>query len=428
MEVTINHGKISGEICAIESKSYAHRALICAAFADRPTEIICSSHSDDIEATIGCLNSLGADITRDKDRIWVVPLGENTTAAVLDCKESGSTYRFILPCAAINGIETSFKLGGRLPARPMDVFWKLIERGGVKVSGKGNETVCISGKLKGEKFVLPGNISSQYISGLVMALGMSGKCGVIEITDTIESLGYINITLDVVGKFGVKTEFDGNKIIVHGEKRYKSSGKLKIEGDWSNSAFWLCTAAAEGKELTCTGLNLESRQGDMAVCQILERFGAALEYGENSVTVKSGAKLRGITIDAKNTPDLIPAVAVCAAAAEGKTTVVGAARLRLKESDRLETVTDTLNKLGGAASVTEDGMIIEGKRLVGGEVDGAGDHRIVMLAACLSSLCENEVKIYGAQACEKSYPNFFEDFVKLGGNVTIDNCVQKQWR
>ncbi len=419
MEVIITPRKIGGKIKAVKSKSYAHRALICAAFADRPTEIICASSSDDIEATIECLNALGAEITRDGDKLWVTPLGENTTAAVLDCKESGSTYRFILPCVCMYGIETSFKLGGRLPKRPMDVFWKIAERGTIKVSGKGNETVCVSGKLKGNKFVLPGNVSSQYISGLVMALGMSGRRAVIEITDTIESLGYINITLDVVNKFGIKTEFEGNKITVHGAKRYKSSGKLEIEGDWSNSAFWLCTAAAEGSELTCEGVDLKSKQGDRALCDVLERFGANLEYGENSVTVKASDKqLHGITIDAKNTPDLIPALAICACAATGDTNVIGAQRLRLKESDRIETVTNTVNALGGKAVVTDDGMIITGSKLIGGEVSGCGDHRIVMLAACLSTLCNEKVKITGAQACEKSYPKFFEDFKALGAELT----------
>ena len=424
MEVIIKTGEINGSIRAIESKSYAHRALICAAFADRPTEITCRALSDDIEATIGCLRALGAGITRDNDRIWVVPMGEHSTAAVLDCKESGSTYRFILPCVCINGIEASFKLGGRLPARPMDLFWSMVERRGVKVRGKGNETVCVSGRLEGNKFVIPGNISSQYISGLVMALGMSGRKAVIEITDTIESLGYINITLDIVNKFGVKTEFVGNTITVYGEKRYKSGGKLTIEGDWSNSAFWLCAAAAQGKEITCKGLNTKSIQGDRAVCEMLERFGARLEYGEDFVTVKAseeGQRLHGITIDAKNTPDLIPAIAAVAAASEGETVVTGAARLRLKESDRLETVSAAVNKLGGKVKVQEDGLIITGTRLMGGDVDGCGDHRIVMLSAILSTLCEKDVLIKGAEACEKSYPAFFDDFKSLGGKVEIIN-------
>ncbi|MBQ7822338.1 MAG: 3-phosphoshikimate 1-carboxyvinyltransferase [Clostridia bacterium] len=420
MKVSIRPGRLSGTIRAIESKSYAHRALICAAFADRPTEIVCTALSDDIEATIGCLRALGAEITRDGDKLWVTPVGDIPKDAILDCKESGSTYRFILPCVCMRGADSRFRLGGRLPVRPMDVFWNLVEHRGITVQGKGNEIVCVKGKLTGDKFKIPGNVSSQYISGLAMALGMSGRRGVIEITNGIESLGYINITLDIMEKFGIKTEFDNNKLIVHGEKRYRSSGYLKIEGDWSNAAFWLCSAAAQGSELTCTGLNIRSKQGDRAVCDILEGFGAKLVYSDDSVTVKASTeRLNGITIDAHDTPDLIPAVAVCAVSAIGETVVTGAARLRLKESDRLETVTDTLNKLGGKARVTEDGMVITGTKLSGGETDGCNDHRIVMMSAAASSLCTNEVTITGAQACEKSYPTFFDDFRLLGGNADI---------
>ena len=420
MKVSIKPSGLAGRIRAIESKSYAHRALICAAFADRPTEIVCGSLSDDIEATIGCIKALGASVLRDGDKLWVEPVGDIPKDAVLDCKESGSTYRFILPCVCMRGADCRFKLGGRLPVRPMDVFWNLAERRGITVKGKGNEIVCVNGKLTGDKFRLVGNVSSQYISGLALALGMSGRRGVIEITQSIESLGYINITLDVMRRFGIKTEFNDNKIIVYGEKRYKSTGHLVIEGDWSNAAFWLCCAAAQGSELTCTGLNTDSKQGDMAVCDILTRFGAKLEYTSDSVRVLARqTPLHAISIDAHDTPDLIPALVVCAVAAEGETVITGAARLRLKESDRLETVTLTINKLGGCATVTEDGMIIKGSRLRGGSVDGCNDHRIVMMASVVSSLCINEVEVTGAQACEKSYPDFFDDFRHLGGNAVI---------
>lgn len=414
MEVRIKPCRIEGRIRAIESKSYAHRALICAAFADRPTEILCKQLSDDIEATIGCLNSLGAKITRDADGLWVEPVGDIPSEALLDCKESGSTYRFILPCVCMRGASVRFKLGGRLPVRPMDVFWRLAEGRGVTVRGKGSDTVCVSGKLEGDKFVIPGNVSSQYISGLIMALGISGRRAVIEITNSIESRGYIDITLDVVNKFGIKTEFADNRITVYGEKRYASTGKLKIEGDWSNSAFWLCAAAASGSEITVWDIDTNSKQGDRAVCALLEKFGAKLEYTADSVTVKASTEqLCGIEIDAQNTPDLIPAIAIAAASAKGKTVISGAGRLRLKESDRLLSVSETINLLGGRAEVIGDTMIIHGGGLSGGKVDGCNDHRIVMMSAVAAALCKSEVQISGAQACEKSYPSFFEDFRSL---------------
>lgn len=414
----ISPARLAGSVCAIGSKSYAHRALICAAFADRPTELVCSTSSEDIEATIDALCSLGARITRDRDRIWVEPIGDIPHDAMIDCRESGSTYRFILPCVLMRGADARFKLGGRLPARPMDAFWRLVEQRGISVSGKGSDIVCVSGKLCGERFTIPGNISSQYISGMAMALGMSGKSGTIEITKDIESLGYINITLDVMRSFGIRTEFEGNKIVVHGEKRYVSSGKLKIEGDWSNAAFWLCAAAAEGGSITVTGLDNASKQGDRAICDILTRFGARLTEESDGVTVEADARsLRAIEVDVHDTPDLVPAIAICAAAAKGETVISGAARLRLKESDRLETVTSTIRTLGGNAVVDGDSIRIRGGKLLGGKLDGKGDHRIVMMAATASVLCSDAVELIGADACEKSYPSFFEDLAALGGRL-----------
>lgn len=420
MEAYVRPKKLTGSVRAIESKSYAHRALICAAFADRPTELVCSELSYDIETTINCLKALGAKITCDDDRIWVTPVGDIPGDAVLDCAESGSTYRFILPCVCMRGSDARFKLGGRLPKRPMEAFWRLVEPRGITVGGKGTEIVCVSGKLKGNVFKIPGNISSQYISGMTMALGMSGSVGTIEITSGIESLGYINITLDVMRSFGIRTEFEGNTIKVYGEKRYRSSGRVVIEGDWSNSSFWLCAAAAQGSELTVRGLNIESKQGDRAVCEVLKRFGAHLEYNDGDLTVKSRkSPLIATTIDAHDIPDLIPALAICAAAAQGETVVKGAARLRLKESDRIKTVTETLRKLGIEADETEDGMVIVGGRLHGGEVDGCNDHRIVMMSAAAAAMADGEVKITDAEACEKSYPHFFDDFAALCGDVKL---------
>ncbi len=414
MEITINQAKISGEIRAIESKSFAHRALICAAFSDRPTEIICAELSEDILATADVLTALGAKITIDTGKLWVEPVGEIPKKAILNCRESGSTYRFILPCVCIKGASARFKLEGRLPQRPMDVFWDLVESHGVTVRGKGRDIVCVSGELSGDKLAIPGNISSQYISGLIMALGMSGKYGEIEITNGIESLGYINITLDVVNKFGIRAEFAGNKIKVYGEKRYKSPGTIKIEGDWSNASFWLCTAAACECDFTVNDINTSSVQGDRAVCSLLEKFGATLEYGDDFVKVKKReGRLEAINIDAHNIPDLIPAIALAAIAAKGETVIYGARRLRLKESDRIKSITEAITALGGKAVANDDGMVITGAPLSGGVVDSFGDHRIAMLAACASTMCENPVTIKGFEAVKKSYPDFYKDFQKV---------------
>lgn len=418
MKVSIIKANIGGEIKAIASKSHAHRLLICASFCNERTDIICKESSDDIEATKDCLNSLCAEILKTEfgfkvSRANYKISGEN----ILRCGESGSTYRFLLPVACALGSNSTFLLEGRLPLRPMEPLYNELENHGIKIAGKGTEKVTCSGRLTGGDFVMPGNISSQFISGLIFALPLLSRDSRIKITSGTESKSYIDITLDAVKQFGIKTEVNDNIIYIPGNQEYISPGSVTVEGDWSNAAFWLCAAAAGNKTITCSGLNKNTLQGDKAICEILSRFGASVTFIEDKVTVSS-KKLNGITIDAREIPDLIPAIAVVAAVASGNTTITNAERLMLKESNRLNTIAFTMNKLGADINETLDGLTIKGKpKLSGGTADSCGDHRIAMMASIAASVCEYPVTVEDAQAVSKSYPGFFKDYEKLGAVI-----------
>lgn len=418
MKVTVLPSVIKGKIRAIPSKSFAHRQLICAALADRETKISCPVISEDISATMRCLTALGAGIEHQDGIITVKPVGSPVSGAVLDCGESGSTYRFLAPVAAALGTESTFLLRGRLAERPMGPLWETLERCGILIEGKGSERVSFSGRLSAGEFTIPGDVSSQFISGLLMALPLLGKNSKIEITGPVESRGYIEMTLDVLKTFKVKMELNGDSSIsVPGGVEITTPGSITTEGDWSNTSFWLCGAAACGQGITCEGLNTNSSQGDRAIVSVLEEMGAEAVYEDNSVKVKADI-LRPARIDARDIPDLVPPIALLACAAEGETKIFNAGRLRLKESDRLFTVADTLRKL--EANILEEGsslLIRGGRPLAGGEVDSHGDHRIAMMSALASLISRDKIVISGAEAVGKSYPGFFEDFAALGGIV-----------
>lgn len=417
MKVTLLPSSISGTVEAIPSKSFAHRQLICSALADRETEMVCGSLSDDIRATMGCLGSLGASVDYRDGSVLVGPITSLPAEAFLDCGESGSTYRFLVPLAAALGVRARFILRGRLPERPMGPLWECLEKHSVSISGMGSSEVTISGRLTGRTFILPGDVSSQFISGLLMSLPLIGGEKRIEIKGKVESAGYINMTAGVLGSFGIKVCKEGNTITISDGEKYTSPGRTVTEGDWSNSAFWLCGAAASGSEITCRGLNPGSSQGDSAIAGILRNMGADIEWSGSSARVKA-AGLKGTEIDAGDIPDLVPAIAVAASSAEGVTRITNAGRLRIKESDRLFTVADTMRKLGADIEEGEDSLTVTGvRRLSGGSVDSHGDHRIVMMAAIASLLSEENITIGGAEAVNKSYPGFFEDLASLGAEV-----------
>ena len=412
MNVTLIPSSPKGEVRAIASKSAAHRLLICAAFAKAPTKIRCEQLNRDIEATADCLCALGATINYKNGFFTVEPIKDIPHEAILRCGESGSTLRFLVPIVSALGIRAKFELEGRLPERPLSPLRELLEENGVTLSAQGSNPLICEGKLTGNDFSISGSVSSQFISGLLFALALCKNGGSLKIIDKLESAPYVSLTCDALKKFGANITKKGSVYTVAPSKPLEKQKSFNVEGDWSNAAFPLC-AAAIGGDVTVTNVNLTSRQGDKRIVEILRDLGANVEIGRGYVRVIH-APLKAIDIDASQIPDLVPVIATVASVAEGTTRIYGAARLRIKESDRLLTVCNMLNSLGADVVQTEDGLIINGKNsLIGGSVDSANDHRIAMSAAVASVACTSLVTIFGAEACNKSYPAFFEDMKKL---------------
>lgn len=410
MDKVILPRPLGGKIAAIASKSQAHRLLICAALADRATSLSCAELSKDIEATAACLAALCADVDYQNEQYFVAPR-KKTAVCRCDCGESGSTLRFLLPVAAALGVETTFVLHGRLPERPLSPLWEELEAHGCALSRPTADTVLCKGKLTGGTYRMAGNVSSQFISGLLFALPLTGEGSDIMLTSPLESADYVRMTLAALRAFGVTVEVRGNGWHIPAGHRYRSCGSAAVEGDWSNAAFWLTAGAISG-EMTLTGLTPDSPQGDRRIADLLARFGAEVTWQDNAVTVRP-RRLRGIDIDARDIPDLVPPLALAAVCAEGTTRIYGAERLRIKESDRLQSVAGALNALGAAVEILPDGLLIHGGTLTGGTVDSQNDHRIAMLAAIASAVCSTPVTLHGAEAVQKSYPRFWADFEKL---------------
>ncbi len=417
MNVTLTPAPLKGTVAAIPSKSHLHRLLICAALGDTQIRLPCPMLSQDIEATVRCLNALGATVDYQNNELSVIPIQPSDQNTTLDCGESGSLYRFLVPLVGALNKTATFQLSAKLPQRPMDDLWNTLEAHGAVITGKGTATPTVSGTLSPGRFELPGDVSSQFISGLLFALPLLDGDSEIVITGQTQSVGYIQMTLDALKDFSINVFPTATGYSVPGNQRYHAENAPAPEGDWSNSAFWLCAAACSG-EITVTGLKRNSGQGDKAVCDILRQFGAIVDQTENTVTVRKSS-LHGITIDAADVPDLVPALAVVAAAATGTTMLQNISRLRLKESDRVATVCGLINTLGGNAAtggVDENTMIITGNgTLSGGTYDAFQDHRIVMAAAIASTICNNPVTVTNAQNVNKTYPEFFNDFSRLNG-------------
>jgi 3-phosphoshikimate 1-carboxyvinyltransferase len=424
MNMKILPSELGGKIAAIPSKSHAHRALICAALSNDTTFIDCCGSSEDIDATAECLAALGADVQTDDGGFSVSRRGGKVTEPYkLRCNESGCTFRFLLPVVGALGKRANFFMHGRLPQRPLSPLYEELSRHGCALSPQGSNPFGISRQLTPGEFVLDGNVSSQFISGLLFALPLLGEDSEIRITGRMESAGYVLMTMTVLKEFGIKAAFKDNVFFVPGKQKYRSPGILRIEGDWSNAAFWLCAGAVSDSPITVTGLDLESKQGDKAVLTVLAEYGAKIRKDGDSVTVSAGMNsVAGncVEIDAVNIPDLVPILAVVGACSEGVTIIRNAARLRMKESDRIKTVVDMLLRFGAKAIEKEDGIEIHGQRaaLKGGDILSHNDHRIAMAAAIAAcTLKSGNTVIRGADAVNKSYPSFFEHLRKLGGKA-----------
>lgn len=419
MRITIQRPPRGGETAAIPSKSHAHRALIAAALADAETKIACRETNEDILATVRCLQALGARIAYDHGTFSVLPLSRPVGGEPrsLDCGQSGSTLRFMLPVASALGANAELIMRARLPQRPLSPLYEELAAHGCVLSPQGQSPLAVSGQLTGGAYTIAGNVSSQFITGLLLALPLLKEDSRIDVTGELESRPYVDITLKTLSDFGIEITQRGGGFIIRGSQRFVSPGKLAVEGDWSNAACWLALGALGKEPVTVTGLDLQSPQGDKAFLEFLARFGAKIEAGAGVITV-SGGDLHGIDADVRACPDLVPMIAAVALAAIGRTRIQNAARLRLKECDRLHVITNTLRALGARTQETPDGLTIDGgHQLHGATVASEDDHRIVMMAAVVSALCEGGVEIEGAEAVNKSYPRFFEDFRTLGGEV-----------
>ena len=407
-----------GQVRVISSKSDAHRSLIAAALAEEESVLFVDGWSDDLEATIRCLAALGAEIYKEPSGIEVVPIRRNLDkAVVLDCGESGSTLRFLLPVAAALGKTATFTGQGRLPERPIGLLLEELAKHGCTVEGE-KLPVKLEGKLQSGVFTLPGNVSSQFITGLMFALPLLEGDSEIVLTTEVESRGYINMTLKTLKTFGVTVEETETGWKVPGGQSFAGPRMRFTEGDWSNAAFWLTAGTIKGS-VGCQGLDMESAQGDREIVSILEKFGAETKMILNQITA-TNKEMKGIRIDASQIPDLVPVLCVAGAAAEGKTEIVNAGRLRLKESDRLAVMAECLQKIGVEVEEREDGLLITGGcnppegELV---VDSHNDHRIVMAMAIAAVSLGVDITIENAEAVNKSYPSFFIELKKLGGVV-----------
>ncbi len=419
MNVQIFPSTPKGTVKAIASKSVAHRLLICAAFADGETRIRCEEINEDICATVACLKALGSLIEYEKGEFLVHPIDSSPQMAILPCGESGSTLRFLLPVVSMLGTDASFELKGRLPMRPLSPLREELERCGITLSPQGSNPLLCRGKLTDTHFSIAGNVSSQFISGLLFSLAVSGRGGSITVRGTLESAPYVEMTLGALSLFGITVTKEETEYKIPPNQRLRSPSAVITEGDWSGAAFPLCMGAVGKHPITVSGLNPSSSQGDREILSLLRRFGATICEEDNRITV-SPAPLCGIEIDATQIPDLVPVLATVASVAEGRTVIRGAARLRLKESDRLESVRALLTDLGGRVSVTEDGLIIEGTpTLKGGRVSSFGDHRIAMSAAVASLACTESVTVKDAHVTAKSYPSFWEDMKEIGLSFEI---------
>ena len=417
MNAALRPGPLTGSLAAPASKSQAHRLLICAALSQRPVELHLDGLSNDISATIRCLEALGADIEVSGRAIRVSPGRPGDGDALLFCGESGSTLRFLLPVVGALDARAVFCREGRLPERPLAPFDAVLAAHGMALREDGARLTAAGRLLPGD-FELPGDVSSQYISGLLFALPLLSGESRIRIRGDVQSAGYVDLTLDALRLAGVEVFPEPGGFRVPGGQRYQLPRACAVEGDWSNAAFFLCMGALSPSGVRVTGLRPDSRQGDRAILDLLAKFGAEIDPQPDGAAVRRG-RLRGAAVDAGQIPDLVPALAALAALCEGESVIPNAARLRLKESDRLATTARLLRSLGAEADERPDGLVIRGKpRLPGGTADACGDHRIAMAAAVLACGCAGPVTVTGAEAADKSYPRFWADLGKLKEDAT----------
>lgn len=418
MKIAVHPSVLSGTIPGIASKSVLHRLLLCAALSSGETIIESVTMSKDIYATISAVSGLGKGVEIGNGTLRIYDTDIKDT---INVNESGSTFRFILPIAAActNGKVLTINGSDYLASRPISPLHEELTAKGAIISEKGRFPMTVSGELKSGIYRLPGDVSSQFVSGLLMALPRCNGDSSIVIDGKLQSKPYVDITVECLRLFGITINETENGYTVPGNQKFISPTRVKCEADYSNAAFFLTAGALSDTAVSVSGLKENTTQGDARIVDILSRSGALKTVGSDAVGFTKG-KMSAIEVDATDIPDLIPIVALAASVADGITTVSGARRLRYKESDRLRSVTELLNAIGGDVTETEDGLIIKGvASLAGGEISSHNDHRIVMTAAVASLVSDGDIIINGAEAVSKSYPLFFEDFRRLGGKYTV---------
>lgn len=413
--ILIKPSKLNGTITAPPSKSLSHRAIICASLCDDGCVSVIDNVilSDDIEATIAGMRQLGTkiELIKKENKTYCLNISRNLNNYIIKeaniyCLESGSTLRFLIPIALALSEKCTFYGRGKLVERPLDVYYKIFKEQNIKYENNdGFLPITVNGDLKGCNYEVSGSISSQFISGLFFALPLIKNDSTIKITDKLESIGYINLTLDMLKKFNVDIKNNNYKeFLIQKNSKYKSTS-YDVEGDYSQAAFFL-TARAIGNDVNCVGLNENSLQGDKEIVNIIEKF--------NANTCDE------IIIDASQIPDLVPILTVLGALKSGQTTrIINAARLRIKESDRLKAIATEMNKLGANILELDEGLIIKGQDCLYGDatVNSWNDHRIAMSLAIAATMCEREVILENYEAVNKSYPEFWNDYKSLGGIV-----------
>ncbi|RNC29807.1 MAG: 3-phosphoshikimate 1-carboxyvinyltransferase [Candidatus Dichloromethanomonas elyunquensis] len=421
--IKIEPRRLEGQIQIPPSKSISHRAVICAGLSEGISQIENVIFSEDIAATLDGMSAMGTrslcEEAKDDENPCILKI-EGTSSlkmsgGTIHCRESGSTLRFLIPLACKTGDQVTFTGQGKLTERPLDVYYQIFEEQGIEYhTDRGNLPLAIKGKLKPGNYKLKGNVSSQFISGLLFLLPMLDGDSIITITTELESRGYIDLTLDVQKQFGIEVENKEYKeFLIKGNQKYRSCN-YRIEGDYSQAAFWLVAGTLGGK-INCMDLDTYSLQGDREILNMIKKMGGQVESIHGGLGIQT-ALTHGTVIDAGQCPDLVPVLAVLASLSRGTTRIINAGRLRIKESDRLKAIATELNKLGAKVQELEEGLLIEGvESLQGGTVDSWNDHRIAMALAVASIKCRQPVVLTGFEAVKKSYPHFWRDFIKLGG-------------
>lgn len=423
------HSGLSGTIKVPVSKSYAHRILICSALADKPTTILGKLDGDDIYATMDCLVSIGARIEKiSENETMIFPIKSlPSDNPVVDVRESGSTLRFFLPLIAALGLKVRVKGSGRIAKRPITDLLDTLTAKGACIDSL-ELPLKLSGSIIPGDYSIKGNISSQYITGLLLALPLLNGDSRLLIEGEIVSKNYVDITLEIMKTYGVEVKTTSHGYSISGNKRYTSPGIIKVEGDWSSACFFAAAAVLSG-DITFIGLNKDSLQGDRIVMELLKKAGAVVEEVaikndnkgaelDSQIGIRFAKKeLNGISFSAKHCPDIVPIMSIMLARAKGESVIADTERLRLKESDRLSAILEVLRAMGNEAINENESLIINGGELIGAELPSFNDHRMVMSEAIAIVGTSQENKIWGAEAVNKSYPEFFEEYKRLGGEV-----------